>query len=136
MFKALGAGLLASPPTTSSLPAAVSFRRAGLTTPPSGTVVILTTFGYQSGKTGFALEGWKALVSHAEEKEPGALSVDITEDTTGSKVHSVQVFDSAASADAHVNGHAIKANRDHNGSVRTGERNVVRVKIAYGFLGK
>jgi quinol monooxygenase YgiN len=136
LFKAFGAGLLAGPPTTSTLPPAASFARAGLAAPPSGAVVILTTFGYQPGKTGFALEGWKALVAHAEANEPGALAVDVTEDAKGSKVHSVQVFDSAVSADAHVNGEAIKANREHNGSARTGERNVVRVKIAYGYLGK
>jgi hypothetical protein len=64
------------------------------------------------------------------------LSVDITEDVKGSKVHTVQVFDSVESADAHVNGEAIKANREHNGDLRTGERKIVRVKIAYGFLGK
>jgi quinol monooxygenase YgiN len=136
LFKAFGTGLLAGPPTTNTLPPVASFQRAGLTAPPSEAVVILTTFGYQPGKTEFALEGWKALVAHAEGKEPGALAVDVTEDAKGSKVHSVQVFDSAASADAHVNGQAIKANREHNGSVRTGERNIVRVKIAYGFLGK
>jgi quinol monooxygenase YgiN len=96
----------------------------------------LTTFGYQSGKTGFALDGWKALVTHAEKSEPGALSVDVTEDASGNKVHTVQVFDSTQNADAHVNGEAIKANREHNGHVRTGERKIVRVKVAYGFLAK
>jgi len=128
--------LLAAPPTTRTLPPAVSFQRAGLTSPPPGAVVILTTFGYQPGKTSFALGGWKALVTHAEEKEQGALAVDVTEDVEGSKVHTVQVFESEGSADAHVNGEAIKTNREHNGHLRTGERNIVRVKIAYGFLGK
>jgi quinol monooxygenase YgiN len=128
--------LLAAPPTTHTLPPAASFQRAGLTAPPPGAVIILTTFGYQPGKTSFALDGWKALVAHADEKEPGALAVDVTEDVKGSKVHTVQVFDSEESADAHVNGEAIKANREQNGDLRTGERNIVRVKIAYGFLGK
>jgi quinol monooxygenase YgiN len=132
----MASGLLAAPPTTHTLPPVASFKRAGLAAPPPGAVIILTTFGYQPGKTGFALEGWKALVAHAEEKEPGALAVDITEDVNGSKVHTVQVFDSAGTADAHVNGEAIKANREHNGNLRTGERNIVRVKIAYGYLGK
>jgi quinol monooxygenase YgiN len=132
----MGSGLLAAPPATHTLPPAASFKRAGLTAPPSSAVIILTTFGYQPGKTSFALDGWKALVAHAEAKEPGALAVDVTEDVNGSKVHTVQIFDSVASADAHVNGEAIKANREHNGDVRTGERSIVRVKIAYGYLGK
>jgi quinol monooxygenase YgiN len=136
LFKALGAGLLTAPPAIHSLPPAASFQRAGLTAPPEGAVIILTTFGYQDGKTSFALEGWKALVAHAEEKEPGALAVDVTEDVAGNKVNTVQIFDSVASADAHVNGEAIKANREHNGEVRTGERKIVRVKIVYGYLAK
>jgi quinol monooxygenase YgiN len=136
LFKALGSGLRAGPTISHTLPPVASFQRAGLTAPPSGAIIILTTFGYQPGKTGFALEGWKALVAHAKEKEPGALAVDVTEDVKENKVHTVQVFDSTGNADAHVNGEAIKANREHNGSVRTGERKVVRVKIAYGFLGK
>jgi quinol monooxygenase YgiN len=136
LFKAFGAGLLASPPATHALPPAASFQRAGLSAPPPGAVIVLTTFGYLPGKTSFALEGWKALVAHAEEKEPGALAVDVTEDVTGNKVHTVQIFDGVDSADAHVNGEAIKANREHNGDVRTGERKIVRVKIAYGYLAK
>jgi quinol monooxygenase YgiN len=104
--------------------------------PPAGTVIVLTTFGYQPGKTGFALDGWKALVAHAEEKEPGALAVDVMEDVSGNKVHTVQIFDSVESADAHVKGEAIKANREHNGDVRTDERKIVRVKVAYGYIAK
>jgi len=136
LFKAFTAGLLAAPPTTHTLPPAASFQRAGLTAPPPGAVIVLTTFGYQPGKTGLALDGWKALVEHAEKKESGALAFDVTVDEKGSKVHTVQVFDGVESADAHVNGEAIKANREQNGDLRTGERNIVRVKIADGFLGK
>jgi len=136
LFKALGAGLLARPTISHTLPPAASFQRAGLTAPPPGAIVILTTFQYQPGKTSFALDGWKALVAHAKAKEPGALAFDVTEDVKANEVHTVQVFDSVESADAHVNGEAIKANRDHNGSLRTGQRNIVRVKIAYGFLSK
>jgi len=136
LFKAFAAGLLAAPVTSYTLPPAASFQRAGLAAPPSGAVIVLTTFGYQPGKTSLALDGWKALVAHAEEKEKGALAVDILEDEKGSKVHTVQVFDSVESADAHVNGEAIKANREQNGNLRTGERNIVRVKIANGYLAK
>ncbi|KAF2434007.1 hypothetical protein EJ08DRAFT_20743 [Tothia fuscella] len=136
LFKAFGAGLLASAPVTSTLPPAASFQRPGWTTLPTSAVIILTTFGYQRGKTSFALDGWRALASHAAGKEPGALAVDVTEDVNESKIHSVQVFDSATSADAHVNGQAIQANRQHNGSVRTGERSIVRLSVLYGFLGK
>jgi quinol monooxygenase YgiN len=136
LFKAFASGLLAAPVITHTLPPVASFQRDGLTTPPSGAVIILTTFGYQPGKTGLALDGWKALAAHAKEKEPGALAVDVTEDVKGNKVHTVQLFDSEESADAHVNGEAIKANREQNGDLRTGERNIVRVKIAYGFLSK
>ena len=136
LFKAFASGLLVAPPITHTLPPVASFQRDGLTTPPSGAVIILTTFGYQPGKTGLALDGWKALAAHAKEKEPGALAVDVTEDVKGNKVHTVQLFDSEESADAHVNGEAIKANREQNGDLRTGERNIVRVKIVYGFLSK
>ncbi|KAF2673309.1 hypothetical protein BT63DRAFT_410330 [Microthyrium microscopicum] len=136
LFKALGGGLVSAPPAAYTLSPVAGFQRSGLTTPPAGAVIILTTFGYHAGYTGFAVEGWKALVAHAQANEPGALAVSILEDAEGSKIHSVQVFDSEQSADAHVNGEAIKANRDHNGSARNGERSVVRVKALYGYLAK
>jgi quinol monooxygenase YgiN len=132
----MAGGLLAAPVVKYTLPAAASFQRSGLGAPPKGTVIILTTFGYKQGKTSFALDGWKALVEHAESKEDGALAFDVTEDVEESKVHTVQIFDSIASADAHVNGDAIKANREHNGELRVGGRNIVRVKVVYGYLAK
>jgi len=136
LFKAFAAGLLTGPPKSYTLPPAASFQRSGVTAPPAGAVIVLTTFYYQPGKTSLALDGWKALVAHADGNEPGALAFDVTEDVKGNAVHTVQVFDSVESADAHVNGEAIKANREQNGNLRTGERKIVRVKVAYGFLSK
>jgi quinol monooxygenase YgiN len=128
--------LLAAPPDAYSLDPAAFFKRPGLTSPPSGALIVLTTIEYRKGTTSEALKGWKELLSHAENEESGALAFDVIEDVKESKVHTVQVFESAKSADAHVKGEAIKANREQNGSLRTGEKKIVRVKIAYGFLGK
>jgi quinol monooxygenase YgiN len=136
LFKALGGGLLTAPPTTYTLPPVATFQRSGLSAPTPGSIIVLTTFGYQPGTTGAALDGWKALVAHAEEKEPGALAFDVIEDVKSNQVLTVQLFDGTDSADAHVNGDAIKANREQNGKLRTGERSIVRVKIVRGYLAK
>jgi len=100
-------------------------------------VIIFANFGYKAGLASQAVPGWSELVAHTEKNEEGTLTYTVIADEEKSWIRTVEAYESVEFLEGtHKKSAAIEANQKQNGEIRTGEKEVYRLKMVAGYLYK
>jgi len=142
MIKIFGsdASLIAAEPAIYGLPCTLSpsveFTRPSIEN-AADPVIVFANLEYKPGQASQAIPGWAELVEFAREEEDGTLSYAVLVDDEKGWVRTVEAYSSLEFLDGvHVKSSAVRKNQRQNRDMRTGGKEVYRLKMVAGYLSK
>jgi len=129
--------LVSSAPETHSITPSYAYQRPGHVWPTAATHIVLANFWYHKGYAPYSLAGWKEYMDYCYAEEAPALAYAILGDSENDVVRTVQVFENAEYVrDVHIKSQALKKNQTQNSSYRTGQKEIVKLRVVQGFMGR
>lgn len=106
-------------------------------TKTSDPFLIFSNVEYKPGFVPHAILGWNALAKSAEKEEAGTLSYTVLADEEKGWIRTIEAYESEDFLyGTHFKSAAIAENQLQNGALRTGEKEVHRLRVVAGYLWK